>query len=171
MQALGQVWGGLDPRARDYRETAKPLSAPTLHGAQTILKAWREAKDGFVVGRDIPSRPLSSVLRNLGLLEPLDRARDFRVRLAGTALLRRFGRDIKGATLSELYTQGAFERRRKWLTEAIDGERPVIHALTMQQGDGRPLSFERVYLPVLAPDRAAHWVLAGYFYYEDWPSC
>jgi hypothetical protein len=166
MQALGQVWGRVDPRAPDLKETAAPLAAPTLRGAQILLDVWREAGDGFVVGRDIPSRSLSSILRNLAVLEPIDGARDFRARVAGTALLRRFGRDVTRANMSELYAPAIFERRRNWLIEAIARARPVIHRIEMQQGSRRPLSFELIYLRVLAPDRASPWVLAGFFF-ED----
>ena len=165
MQALGQVWGRIDPRAPDLKETASHLDAPRLHGAQLLLDNWCKADGGFVIGRDIPSRPLSSVLRNIAVLEPVEG--DFHVRLGGTALLVRFGRDISGAHLSELYAPATFARRSKWLHDAIDGNRPLMHQIEMRQGNRKPLNFELIYLPVLAPDRRTPWALAGFFYYED----
>lgn len=165
MQALGQVWGRVDPRAPDLKETATALNAPKLHGAQLLLDNWRDHKDGFVVGRDIPSRALSSVLRDLAVFEPIEN--DFRARVGGTGLLQRFGRDITGVRMSELYAPATFARRRKWLHDAMDGNRPVTHRIEMQQGIRKPLSFELLYLPVLAPDLCTKWALAGFFYYED----
>ncbi len=167
MQALGQVWGRVDPQAPDLRETATPLETPKLYGAQTLVDVWRGCRQGFVVGRDIPSRPLSGVLRNLAIFEPVAAGADFLVRLAGTALLRRFGRDVSGAKMSELYAPLTFERRRKWLGEAIRTAKPVIHEIEIQQGNRRPLRFELIVLPVLAPDHVTPWVLAGFFYHED----
>lgn len=165
MQALGQVWGRLDANAPDFKETATSLAAPKHYGAQLLLDEWRKAEDGFVVGRDIPSRALSTILRNIAVFEPFER--DFRARIGGTALLHRFGRDITGARLSELYTPATFARRCKWLGDAMNGNRPVIHKIEMQQGTRKPLSFELVFLPVLAPDLCTKWALAGFFYYED----
>jgi hypothetical protein len=165
MQALGQVWGRVDPRAPDLRETATSLAAPKLYGAQLLLDQWRKAENGFAVGREIPSRVLSSILRNIAVFEPIDG--DYRVRVGGTALLQRFGRDITGARMSELYAPATFARRCKWLRDAMDGNRPVIHHIEMRQGNRRPLSFELVFLPLLAPDLCSKWALAGFFYYED----
>jgi len=167
MQALGQVWGRVDPRAPDLKETATRLAAPELYGAQILLDAWRAPDDGFTVGRDIPSRALSPILRNIAVFEPLEDRADFRVRIAGTALLRRFGGDIKGARMTGLYAPATFQRRRQWLIEALDGGKPVDHQIVMQQGDRRPLGFELVYVPALSPDRRQQWVIAGFFYYED----
>lgn len=165
MQALGQVWRRVDPRAPDLKETATSLAAPKHYGAQLLLDEWRKAKDGFVVGRDIPSRALSTILRNIAVFEPIEG--DFRARIGGTALLHRFGRDITGARMSELYTPATFSRRCRWLGDAMNGNRPVIHKIEMQEGNRKPLSFELVILPVLAPDRHTQWALGGFFYYED----
>lgn len=165
MQALGQVWGRIDASAPDLKETATSLAAPKLHGAQLLIDEWRKARDGFAVGRDIPSRALSSVLRNIAVFEPVEG--DFRARIGGTALLRRFGRDITGARLSELYAPAIFARHYGWLGDAMDANRPIIRHIQTQQGNHKPLGFELVVLPVLAPDLCTKWVLAGFFYYED----
>lgn len=169
MQALGQVWGPVDPRAPDLKENATPVAAPKLYGALLLLDFWRErcADGGFVVGRDIPSRPLGNILRNLVIYEPVDDGHDLRVRIAGTALMRRFNRDITGALLSELYPPDGFERRRAHLFEAASALRPVMLDVVMQQGDQKPLTFETILLPVTAPDRRTNWVLQGIFYHES----
>ena len=114
MQALGIVWSGIYPFPADLDEVHTVLPAPGLFGARLLLNDWtqKDAQGGFVVGRDVPSRTLGPVLRNLALYETLDLPADFRVRVAGTAYIRRFGRDVTGLKLSEIYSVSQFERRR-----------------------------------------------------------
>jgi hypothetical protein len=158
MQALGQVWGRIDPKAEDLVEKRTLIAAPTNFGAQLLLDTWRKraADGGFVIGRDLPSRALGSILRNLAVFEPIDNQTDFHVRIAGTGMLRRFGRDITGVRLSEVFAPQLFERRKAMIFAAIHSGR-------------KPLRFEVVVLPVLAPDRVTPWALAGLFYH-DWES-
>ncbi|HEV2562857.1 MAG TPA: PAS domain-containing protein [Rhizomicrobium sp.] len=171
MQALGQVWGGIDPKAEDLVEKRTLIAAPTNFGAQLLLETWRKraADGGFVVGRDLPSRALSSILRNLAVFEPIDNQTDFHVRLAGTGMLRRFGRDITGVRLSEVFPPQLFERRKAMLLATIHSGQPVMGDIELAHGNRKPLRFEIVALPVLAPDRVTPWVLAGLFYH-DWES-
>jgi len=169
MQALGLSWGEADSRAPDCREYCVRLGAPTHSGASLMLRVWqsRMAADGFQVGRDVPSRALSRVLRNLAVYEPVDGARDIRVRLAGTAFYRRFGRDVTGARFSELFDLPAFAQYRDLLIEIIESGSPTVLAIERGQGSRAPMRYECLLLPVLSPDRAAHWVLAGLFFHDQ----
>lgn len=169
MQALGQVWGEVDPRAPDLVEKRSLIAAPRHFGAQLLLENWRAHTEngGFVVGREIPSRELSSILRNLAIFEPIENESDFHVRIAGTGMLRRFGRDITGARLSELFAPQLFERRKAMMLAAVHAKQPIMGDIELQQGNRKPMCFEIVVLPVLAPDRSTHWALAGIFYH-DW---
>ena len=171
MQALGQVWGGIDPKASDLVEKRTLISAPRNFGAQLLLETWnkRVADGGFVIGRDLPSRALGSVLRNLAVFEPVDNESDFHVRIAGTGMLRRFGRDITGMRLSELFPAQLFVRRKAMILGAIHSGKPVMGDIELGQGNHQPLRFEILVLPVLAPDRVTPWALAGIFYH-DWES-
>jgi hypothetical protein len=167
MQALGLVWGEVDTPSYEPDEQSMPLAAPVHFGARLLLEYWEEraAHGGIVLGRDVPSRKLSSILRNLAVYEPLEG--DFRIRLAGAAFLRRFGRDVGGARLSELFDGRAFERRRDNLLEILRTGRPAIHDVQLPQRKRAPLHFEALALPALSPTRSTGWLLGGMFFH-DW---
>src|SRR6202012_1954162 len=103
-QALGLIWKDFGSTP-DVQETCTPLRAPVHFGARLLFSHWQEkqAAGGMIVGRDIPSRAITSALRHLILYEPLEGGHDFRIRLAGSANLRRFSRDVTGMRLSELF--------------------------------------------------------------------
>ena len=87
MQAVGLVWSEVDQSAPDFRAKGGLIEGPRHPGAKLTFDVWQErmAQGGFVVGRDIPSRALGGVLRNLAVYEPLEGGEDFRIRVAGTA--------------------------------------------------------------------------------------
>ena len=76
---------GLSPPPQ---ETFLPMDAPRHLHAQLLYDHWSKRKDSFIIGRDIPSRALAPVLRNVAVLEGNRDHSDFHVRLAGTAWLR-----------------------------------------------------------------------------------
>jgi hypothetical protein len=51
----------------EYERIYTPITEPSHPGTITLLDAWRraDAGGGFVVGRDVPSRALATVLRDL----------------------------------------------------------------------------------------------------------
>lgn len=169
MQALGLVWGHLDPFATGLSETRTPIETPNHFGARLLLDHWRarNAEGGFVLGRDLPSRALACVLRNLAIYEPLDGGTDFRVRLAGTAFIRRFGRDVTGLTLSQIYDRWTFEKRRADLDALMVSSTPCVADVQLARETRVFLHFEALRLAVRAPRRDAVWALAGIFY-SDW---
>jgi len=171
MQALGLVWGDVDAPAHEPDERSTPLEVPHLFGARLLYEFWEEraAHGGIVIGRDVPSRKLGPILRNLGVYQPLEGGADFRVRLAGAAFLRRFGRDVGGARLSDLFDGRAFERRRDNLLEILHSGRPAIHDVEVPQLKRAPLRFEALALPALSPTRTTGWLLGGMFFH-DWAS-
>jgi hypothetical protein len=164
MQALGLVWRDVDSISPDSEEHSVPKPAPDHFGAKLTFQTWREKhlNGGFVVGRDLPSRALASVLRNLAIYEPA--GVDFRVRVAGTALVRRYGCDVTGLLLSQLYEGGAFERQLAQMARAKQG---VFADVRMVRAARTELQYESLLLPVLSPDLKQDWVLGGFFYH-DW---
>jgi len=169
MQALGLVWGDVDALASDAVEKRTKIPEPLHFGARLMFDNWRKLRSAgdFVVGRDVPSRVLSPVLRNLVLYEPLDGGCDFAVRLAGSALIRRFGCDITGLKLSELFDRESFECHRDTMCEIVATDRPNALDVKLAAKGRTQLHFEVLGLPVLAADRSAVWVLGGLFYH-DW---
>jgi hypothetical protein len=171
MQALGLVWGEVDARAASFHEVFTVMHEPSHYDARHLFEFWRERNDegGFVIGRHVPSRALARLMSHLVVYEPLDEGEDFRARIAGTSLLRRFGRDISGSKLSELFEPHAFEAQRDDLRTLLRTGKPCVLEVKATV-DGYPaLHFEILALPVLAPDRETPWVLSGLFYY-DWPA-
>lgn len=169
MQALGLVWGEVNNRASDCRERSTLLEEPAHPGARQTFAVWksRTKNSGFVVGRDVPSRKLSSVLRNLAVYEPLQNGNDYRVRIAGTAFYRRFGRDVTGERLSDLLQGTDFAATCSLLADVVESGQPLFIDVERAHGSRPPVRFEGAFLPVLAPDRSPGWILAGLFF-QDW---
>ena len=167
MQALGLSWGAAAPCSSSV-ETQTARTTPVHRGARLLLEAWRarEAQGSFVVGRDVPSRALAKVLPGLALYEPLY-AGDFRVRLAGHALRRRFGRDVTGETLSRLMDQAQFAWHTGQMRGLLETGRPLIAEVRIEEEGRLCLCYELVALRVFAPDGRTPWVLSGIFFH-DW---
>lgn len=168
MQALGLVWRDVDSISPDCDEYCIPKDAPSHSGAELAHQNWRDkhANGGFVVGRDLPSRALAGVLRNLAIYEPVDDGADFRLRVAGTALVRRYGCDVTGLLLSQLYEPRAFERQQEQIAKVQQGE-PLFCDVRITRGGRLQLHYELLLLPVRSADFSQSWVLGGFFYH-DW---
>jgi hypothetical protein len=168
MQALGLVWDNVDPSATDLEEMRTELTEPSQFGAKLLLEYWRDkaTEGGFVVGRDVPSRALACVLRNLALYEPIDDAADFRVRLAGTAFIQRFGREITGLKLSDICASKNFELQRAIMTGVVAKAKPCVAGVKITRDARALLHFETMHLPVWAPNRKSVWVLGSLFYFD-----
>jgi hypothetical protein len=166
MQALGLVWRDVDSISPGGDETCVPLKNPVHSGARLTFENWREKHDagGFVVGRDLPSRALASMLRNLAIYEPVDG--DFRVRVAGTGLVRRYGCDVTGLMLSQIYDPRGLQRQHDAMMKAKNGAAAFSDVKLMRAGKIE-LQYETLQLPVLSPDLSQSWVLGGFFYH-DW---
>ncbi|HTQ14754.1 MAG TPA: PAS domain-containing protein [Rhizomicrobium sp.] len=169
MQALGLVWRGVDAAAPDTREIRSETSEPAHFGARLLFDHWgrRRAEGGFVVHRDVPSRALAPILRNLVVYQPMGGGRDFRVRLAGSGLIRRFDCDITGLKLSELFDREGFDFHCTRLREVVSNDAPAILDIRLPAARDAGLHYEMVSLPVRAPETATTWVLGGFFYH-DW---
>ena len=165
MQGLGL---SVDDRIVDCGEDEHTvLSAPVHRDACFLHAEWHKhaSTGGFMVGIHIPSRKLGRVLPALSLYDPIDRGRDFRVRLAGTALRRRFGRDITGLKLSDVFRGKSFDyyagRMRRVLT---DGEPFMLDLRTMHDGVTQ-MRFEWLGVQVFSPDCRHPWIMTGHFLY------
>jgi hypothetical protein len=169
MQALGLVWESLVHPGRSICEVQTPIPEPTHFGAKLLLEKWwdRQSRGGIVMGRDLPSRELGCVLRNLAVYEPVDLGKDYRVRLAGAAFMRRFAKEIGGLRLSEFVRSDNFQDHRMNLCKAIVVGAPIIHDVRVMRGEKTLAEFETLHLRILAPRGATSWVLGGVFY-KDW---
>lgn len=165
MQALGLVWQ--NSSAADVEEVHQEIPEPAQFGARLLLDHWNGNADGITVGRDLPSRKLACVLRNVALLEPRDGMADFHIRLAGTAFMRRFGRDVSGLKLSEVYDREHFEAHRARYARVIASRRPHVADVELRRNRRTFSRVESVCLPIWPPHRQESWILKGLFY-SDW---
>jgi hypothetical protein len=169
MQALGYIWGDVNPRDPHCEEIRTFLPGPVHVHGRFLEEFWRKRMqdDGFVVGRDLPSRHLSHALRNLSVLEPLGGGKDYRIRVAGMAMLRRFGHDVTGCDLSDVFSGAAFVERRSEISTMLASSTPYAVDVKIPTEEHRQQHFEVVGVPALSPDRKTAWAVMGVFYY-DW---
>ncbi|HEY0281000.1 MAG TPA: PAS domain-containing protein, partial [Rhizomicrobium sp.] len=91
--------------------------------------------------------------------EPIVGGSDLKVRVAGTAIRRRFGRDVTGETMSNLFPADSFPARFKSVLTAIETGAPQFAECQLSTSSFEILRSELVILPVLAPDRVSKWAM------------
>lgn len=135
--------------------------------AELALNFWRSrAADGIRMGRDVPSRSIGRLLSHIAIMKPTADGADFKVHLAGTAIRHRFGRDISGEMLSEIYPDASsFTARLRTLKEAIAGDEPRMVRFAYNSGNVELMRLEVLVLPVVAPNGIDRWALVFAFYF------
>jgi len=138
---------------------------------QVSLMAWRDLyfywRDRHVDGRP-PSRAqidppldLPRLLPNLILYDRVDG--DFRVRLAGSEIVRRGGRDATGRKLiQDMATYEGMITLIEFLTRIFETETPVIFSVA--RSDAGAFGAIGILLPVTGSDGKVAMVLGGVFY-------
>jgi hypothetical protein len=166
MQTLGHAWEETPFGA--FHEINIERDKPVHHGARQLLEIWtaREAEGRFTVGVDVPSRGLARLLSGLALLQPILHG-DFRVRLAGLAMRRRFGRDVTGEKLSELLGDDQFAEHSERLHALLANGRPLLLETRLNEGGRLRLCYEMLVLRVFAADGMTPWAMSGIFFH-DW---
>ena len=151
----------------ELHDEFKVIAAPNHPKAQKLYAFWQEhAERGIVIGRDVPSRPIADILKYIAVYEPVNDAADLRVRLAGTSMRRRFGDDITGKLLSELFPPEDFRAHIEDARLSLVEGKPTIVDSRLGSGAVEQMHLEGVILPVLAPDQVTKWVLVGVFYFS-----
>jgi hypothetical protein len=142
-------------------------AAPLHPGAQQLLAYWNacQVDGGFVMGRDVPTRSIASLTKNLIVLEPVQDQTDFRFRLVGQALRDRFGRDVAGLLISEVYDEPTTQSFQSALRKVVDTQRPVFQVVHVTGALGDVRKPETVLLPMKAADELTSWILCGLFYH------
>ena len=143
------------------------VDVPTHSKAKKLLAFWNErVANGIVIGRDVPSRPIADLLSNISIDEPIDGGSDYRVRLAGSSISLRFGRNTTGMRLSEMFPPEEFQAHLATFRATIEFGKPIILSASLVDDAVEWLHLEVVHLPVFAPDRVTKWVLVGIFYFN-----
>ena len=142
------------------------VRAEPLHPLATeFLGVWRDEsrKGELVVGKDLPSRPFARFLSNLMTVEPIDGDTDGRIRVAGNALRKRYGRDVTGVRFSELFSSPVATDNLMRLREVRRTGTPIIFDATVIRADSPALCYETLLLRILAPDERTYWNVVGIF--------
>lgn len=143
------------------------IADPQHPSSKKLIAEWRanEAKGGMRMGRDIPCRAIARLLDCISICEPVGDWADGRIRIAGSILTLRFGRDIHGMLISELYKDDPeggrilLERARR----AQATREPALLDTRVCAGDVEVMRFEVVVVPIFAADGIAPLSLVGTF--------
>ena len=150
-----------------YRYVRTVIDSLTHPSAIALLECWRslEEKGGMRMGRDIPSRALAKLLPYILITEPVGAWDDARIRLAGTALMERFGRDIAGELASHVYVNDPNGARLllRAAQRAVETREPGLIDLRIRMDEIEVFHLETVLLPIWSPDANASWSLVGAF--------
>jgi hypothetical protein len=129
-----------------------PIEAMIHPDAEIAMQFWRtRSADGIRIGRDVPSRAIARLLSRAIVCEPLPDGGDYRVQLAGSTVVQRFGYDITGECISEIFDDPAeFRIRLDMLNEALKSGEPRMMRIIHHAGSVELLRQEVVVLPVTA---------------------
>lgn len=134
--------------------------------AAAALRFWQNRPaDGIKIGRDVPSRAIARLLSRTVIYEPMDGGIDFKVHLAGSGIRRRFGRDITGELLSQLYNANDLLPRLKGVQEVLATGEARTARVIHRAADVEVLKIELFQMPLMAPNGTDRWVLTFAFYF------
>jgi len=166
MQTLGFLLELAPDPQTGFKQCESRRSAPCHADARLLLDYWYERGRVLVMGQDLPSRRIAKALPNLAILDWRSANNDFRVRLAGFALVRRFGYDIGHRYLREIVTGEEHERLRALFLEVRNSGLPAVRDVTIRSSDRPPVHYEMIAVRVLAVDRETPLVLMGMFFFD-----
>lgn len=149
----------------DYYEQ---VDEPRHPDAVRLLHHWHAcvaAHGDFLMGRDMPARPIASLLRSIVVYEPFADASDFRVRLAGDSTRRMLKVDLKDTLLSQQFRRKDFEHHRAVSLEVIRSTRPMIMESSVRRGNVEELHSEIVLLPARSRDLKSVLLIVGMFFF------
>ena len=140
-------------------------AAPSHPKAVAFLDTWRaHARErDLVVGKDLPSRPFARFLDNLMIAEPIENGADFRIRLAGSSLRKRYRREVSGERFSTLFSPLVAEENIARLHKVQRTGIPSVLLAAVITDDAPPVRYEVIMLRALAPDETTMWNVIGIF--------
>lgn len=148
------------------QEEFVPVETPCHPDSKIAMRFWNDRPaDGIQIGRDVPSRAISSLLSRIVVFQPVENGRDFKVYLVGGRVRHRFGRDITGELLSQLYSAEQFPQRLACHQAILATGAPSAALITYRLKGAEVLKLELLRLPVVAPNGVDRWVLAFVFYF------
>lgn len=118
-----------------------------------LVSEWQSHQpEGVVLTRDIPSRETATLLSSMIIWEPVGDWLDARVRLMGSSLYFRFGKDVKGMLMSELFSAGEMQKHFGMLRRCMLERKPMFMHSCMTSGDVEVMQLDLVVLPIWDAD-------------------
>ncbi len=142
---------------------AETSGSPTTAVAQRLLSYWQSTLNGRTAPRreDLLPEELGDLLPWVVLLDIVGSPPRFRVRLAGTGVVREYGAEITGRFLDELDIGAAHDRALEEHRRTVEECRPIIGTFDFRKQDGRWVTFERISLPLSADGETVNMLLCG----------
>lgn len=103
-------------------------SATAARAHQEMFAYWASLRRGARLPARVDLQPsgIKRLLPTVSLIDVSSNPRDYRLRLAGTALYGVYGREITGKDLGEVYNTAAADYWRKELDKVVDERRPGV---------------------------------------------
>jgi len=136
---------------------------PTTPVTQRLLAYWQSKLNGRAAPRreDILPEELGDLLPWIILIEIMGEPPRFRVRLAGTGVVREYGSEVTGKFIDELDLGAARDRALDDYGRVARDCRPVVGTFDLKKRDGRWGSYERIALPLSADGESVNMLLCG----------
>jgi hypothetical protein len=154
------------PRERaDHSLTVDPpaCDAPLLRA----LRDYWEAKRGrraMPGRRDFDPAEIPSLLPHVFMLDVLPGGGDFRFRLLGSEITRRYGRDSTGKTLRDVYAVTSptmFDQLTRLMTAVVESRRPVLSRSSLAAVSKDFVAYEAIHLPLSDDGQSVNIILGG----------
>ena len=110
---------------------------------------------------DIDPAEITALLPHLMLWDVLRDPLDFRVRLAGTEVCRRFGEELTGKRLRQIDLDGMTERFFADYALAVDSQEPRLDMHEYERHDSRYMHYAHLILPLTGEDGQVNMLLVG----------
>ncbi len=155
-----------DAASKALEESAEDCAAgfvPSTPVARRLLDYWRNKLDGRKAPRreEILPEELGDLLPWVILVEVAGSPPRFRVRLAGTGVVREYGAEMTGQFLDDLDMGGARERSLEDHRRAVRECGPVVGSFDFKKDDGRWVTYEQITLPLSADGETVNMLLCG----------
>jgi len=152
-----QLWGTLEMAA----QIGAPAAAARAH--EELFLYWASLRRGLKLPsrRDLDPAAMKRFLPTVSLIDVLAQAREYRMRLAGTALWDVYGGEITGRRLGEIYNTAAADYWRAELGRVVAEGRPAAGVHNLAWRGASHLSLLWMRLP-LASDGEAVDMILGY---------
>lgn len=166
MHGLGLLFEAVPDWVDGFEKSETKRSAPAHADGRRLLDFWYAHERSPIMGTDLPARAIARLLPNVAVFDYRTGREEFRIRLAGLGLVRRFGRDVSRCFLSEAVSSDEHECLHETLMAARDVKLPQIREVKIEGTRRQLLHYEMVCLRILAADRETPLVLGGFFFFE-----